>query len=507
MADLDLNSENIDDNIDELFDDSGSVEDTNDAGEPEDETEPVDESAAEEMRELGIEDDDEEASDDDSSAESEEGEDDSERQDEGSEEEAEEEEPEENESEEEAEEEESEEESEDESEEPEEEAEEESEKEEQQDSLPDGVTVRTNDKGKKEWVYSEDRGRSIYADKKQADLAKQVFGEESLTQEGLEVRQNAYMAQQMMLEDFQSPDAAEQANILHHFIIRSKEAREAGELGHDPVPSALIAFAEQAEQEAPDAAAALEKHVVSRMISRLYAQNAKDARLNEEENDLRRNRFNAAGVLDNLLTGQYKDFDSYQPPADIPPERRTQTNNTQSPKEEIQSRIAAFDQKAEPEIGRRVAEVIDTTLDRALGPKAKKLFRQKYPERLEDIKLRLREEVKKAIRTDERWVQSNRILRGRAGNAPRESVREDLLNQLVNRYGSKARTAIGDLARKIVAEDAEHIRASIKAKRKRLQGAQGKRRVPTGKPVQPKVPRKPKGPASFEDWEKAVDAM
>jgi hypothetical protein len=356
--------------------------------------------------------------------------------------------------------------------------------------VPDEVEeVRTDKNGKKEWVYTEARGKAIYAQKQKYEALQKIVDGDDVTPEQFERALKSQQDMDFMLLDFQSGDPAKQAQVFNHFIKLSKTDQESGSLATNPLPTAARTFLDLVSQEDPETATAISNDVLQEVLKTLYAKG-------KREGD--KNLFNAAGHIDNVVFKKHEKFDDFEPPAE---EKPAATKDSAEPAVSAGA-LRKLSEDTKADIGQRIGGAIDKALK-----KYSKSY-EKFPERLNNIKARLGKEIKSAIKQDGAFRQANEPIVTRATRASSERVRDELRKELAERYESKAVKVIGSVLSKIVSEDAKHLEETTNAQKRRVKKAQSKRRTPSGTPPKPKLPSKPKGgKIRAEDWENYVDKV
>jgi hypothetical protein len=372
--------------------------------------------------------------------------------------------------------------------------------------VADGAKLRTHD-GHKEWVYDEARGKVVYAGYKKTQAAEEIL-QEDLTPEAIEVRENAFRDAEWMRLDLISGDPNKQENVFGHLLKLAEKAQTSQEIAGDPIPTAVDAFVAVLERNHPDAyqrlktsmtpdLSAVTRDSLKEVYKRAVAAGDKNVALSAQH-------------VAKALFKDYKYLDEQAPPPDPTQQREADLRAREEQlsarnREEQQRGIEAWNRTTSAKVQEGVEGAISAILDQA---DIKKGY-EKFPERLNNLRIRFREEVKKAIQSDPAWKQANEQLYTRAGLAASEGVRQDITGQVAKRYAAKAKAVLDRISNKILSEDAQLLAAGNTAAHQRRQVAE-QRRGPTGVsgPVKTGIPGNgPKGHVSRSDWSSALDSL
>jgi len=370
--------------------------------------------------------------------------------------------------------------------------EEESSDEGEDEDLPEGVTVRKSKDGKKEWSYPEERGRTIHAGYAKARDAEEILDRE-LTKETVEELKTAADSMEWMRLDFASGTPSLQANVFKHFLRQSDAMRKSGEIAADPVPAAAETFLDVIEANHPDAGARITNRIVQREIQRIYAKAKKDGN---------QNLFNAITHLDNDWNNKFEKWDEYKVPDNLPKEVRKPAQPSADSGQDLQQANDKFVDTALESVGKAIREEVDGFLS-----DYKDRVYKKYPERMKNVTLRLRQEIKDAIQRDANWRKQNEQFFSRASLTQSERIRDEITGQIVARYAAKAKKVLAE-NRKVISEDIQHLKDTAEAQKRRAQKGQSKRRFTRGKPSPAKLPKKAKsGFINRDDWAGMIDSL
>ena len=364
--------------------------------------------------------------------------------------------------------------------------------EEEDGDLPEGVTVRKSKDGKKEWVYPEERGRTIHAGYAKARDAEEILDRE-LTKETVEELKTAADSMEWMRLDFASGTPSLQANVFKHFLRQSRAMGQSGEIAADPVPAAAETFLDVIEANHPDAGARITNRIVQREIQRIYAKAKKDGN---------QNLFNAITHLDNAWNNKFEKWDDYKVPDDLPTEIRKPAQPAADSGQDLQQANHQFVDTTLESVGKAISDEVDGFLS-----DYKDRVYKKYPERMKNVTLRLRQEIKDAIQRDANWRKQNEQFFSRASLTQSERIRDEITGQIVARYAAKAKKVLAE-NRKVISEDIQHLKDTAEAQKRRAQKGQSKRRFTRGKPSPAKLPKKAKsGFINRDDWAGMIDSL
>jgi hypothetical protein len=137
--------------------------------------------------------------------------------------------------------------------------------------LPEGVTKGKDSKGRQKYFLDPNRYETVYGNHKMVQEAQKMLGE-PLTQESLEVRNRAYLAQERLFSNLTSGDPALQSDVVDFMIGEMTGAREAGETGVDPtVPFAETVYT-KLRDTAPDGYANLRYLAARDLVGEMFEQ-------------------------------------------------------------------------------------------------------------------------------------------------------------------------------------------------------------------------------------------
>lgn len=364
--------------------------------------------------------------------------------------------------------------------------------------LPDDPDLTVRDrKGKREWVYTEERGRLVYGGYKRAQAAEKILNEE-ITEEVIQSRENAFRDSEDLRLDFISGKPDAQADVFRHLLKFADNALTAGEIGADPIPAAAETFLHVLGESNPVAFEAAERVMLRRALDGMYATGKKDGD---------KNLFYSAAHIDRKIFNSHKGWDEFDPAQDQLTQRETAVSQRETALHEAEGTRAdqnwtAFTQSA----GKSINESVEGAIDKELSQVAP-VFKE-YPERFKNIRVRLQQEIRAEIQGDAAWRKANEQLYQRASLAVSERVRDEIREQLAKRYAAKATTVVKTLKGKLISEESHAVKAASDAKRKRRDKAQGKTGRPSGgTPVQEGLPKEPTGLVGSQEWAGAVDKM
>jgi hypothetical protein len=370
----------------------------------------------------------------------------------------------------------------------------------------DGAKLRTRD-GHREWVYGENRGKLVYAGFKKAQAAEEIL-QEDLTPEAIQTREVAYRDAEWLRLDLISGDPQKQANVFVHLLKLVKNAQEAGEIAGDPTPAAVDAFVSVLARQNPEAYQRL-KDSVTPDLAAVTRNSLKDVYQKALETGDKNVAVSAQHIA-RALFSDYKYLDQKAAPSDPAADRE---QNLRERENRIEERDRAEMKRGletwQRTTSTKVQEGVEGAIDAVLGQDPVKKGYEKFPERLNNLRIRFREEVKQAIQSDQAWKQANEQLYRRAQLAASEDVRQRVAADVVKRYAAKAKTVLDRISNKVLSEDAQLLKAGSTATHQRRQEAAQKRGL-TGVSgsVRTKVPGSmPNGHVNRADWASALEAL
>lgn len=143
------------------------------------------------------------------------------------------------------------------------------------DALDEGTIKTKDEKGKYRYQLDENRYKTVYGNHQLVRQATDAIGE-PLTLEGIQLRNEAYQAQERLYDHLTSGEPARQADVVKFIIGEMRTAQQDGETGVDPT----IPFAETVystlRDEAPEAYGALRMQSSRDLLSEMYTAAAAD---------------------------------------------------------------------------------------------------------------------------------------------------------------------------------------------------------------------------------------
>jgi hypothetical protein len=168
------------------------------------------------------------------------------------------------------------------------------------DDLPEGVKKGKDRSGKDGLFVEPKRWETIHGNHKLVQEVSNIIGEPA-TLPALQLREQAYQAQEMLFNDLTSGDPASQQKVANYFLDQMQQARDSGEVGVDPtVPFAQTIYS-ALKEKSPDAFANLRL-----MGARDLATEIFDAAAKSGDADL----FTSMQHVVRALTGAAKGTDS-----------------------------------------------------------------------------------------------------------------------------------------------------------------------------------------------------
>jgi len=369
------------------------------------------------------------------------------------------------------------------------------------DDQMEGAQLRERN-GKREYVFTEERGKTVYAGYKIAKEAEAVLGE-PLSVDALQQRQNAHEWLQGQKIDLVSPDPAAQSNIFRNLFREAAGAMAAGEIGHDPLETVGEAFLDTLRETAPEHYERAASYVMASEIERLYEKGL------EAKNAGNDKLLRAIQNLDYHLTGKYiKDDDLAKriPDAITRREQELAAREQRIQQSQVQHKQAQWRNwgaSTSAAIGENVRTVIDSQI-----PETVKTAFSSLPngaQRIENIQNLLDLEIRKSIKADPKWKQHTDILYKQAELAPTEQRRDQIKQEIVQRYAQRARQVMAAKAAQILSAETLSLKQTNAATHNRQKAAaEQKGTTGSGKPPARSIPES--APPGSQSWEEYLEA-
>lgn len=139
----------------------------------------------------------------------------------------------------------------------------------QTEELPEGV-VRGKDRNGKPGLFVEDnRWKNIYGNHQLVQQVSEVLGEPA-TLEALQLRNDAYIAQERLFTDLTSGDPQAQGAVVDYFLDEMQRARQEGEVGVDPAVPMAETFYTKLREKSPDAYATLRLNAARDLVEEMF---------------------------------------------------------------------------------------------------------------------------------------------------------------------------------------------------------------------------------------------
>ncbi len=168
-------------------------------------------------------------------------------------------------------------------------------------ALPDGVSKGKDRNGKEGLFVTPERWKTIYdGSHKTIQQVSEIIGEPA-TLESLQLREQAFQAQEMLFNDINSGDPKAQAKVVNYFLDQMNTARESGETGIDATVPFAQTFYAAVKEKSPDGYANLRLMGARDLATELF-----DAAARNGDPDL----FTSVQHIVRAITGAPKGTDS-----------------------------------------------------------------------------------------------------------------------------------------------------------------------------------------------------
>lgn len=364
--------------------------------------------------------------------------------------------------------------------------------------LPEGVSVKERN-GKKIYELKETRYHKFHSAFVAARDIEQVFGE-ALTKDAAQLRQDAYIGQEMMIADFMSGDPKSETRFLGQLAAWSRQAQEIGEVRHNPIqniakvlPDFLIKSGDKQTFEA------LATPVLRAKIDELQVL------ANKENNHA---LFVSLQHLERHLFKQYKTKEQIANPDPIASREASIAAREKAFEDRENDRARSEFVAWNADTGEKIRTATAAALEEAMGPEVVKSY-EKFPADFRAAKALLKDELKAHLAQDKQWQLYLQTANRRAQNASSPTTRAEVQQELAQRYAAKAKwwAANSDTMKDVLNSRASAMKATSTANHKRLQsGASRREPGSVGTPAPQRISDSPNGKFGKEAWEEAVDA-
>jgi hypothetical protein len=335
----------------------------------------------------------------------------------------------------------------------------------------DGVVKGKDRNGKEGLFVTPERWKTIYgAHQLQQKLAALI--PEGVNFESLELRNNAFVAQERLFNDLNSADPASQGKVVSYLLDDMKLAQEQGLVGSDPaVPFAQSVYASLREKS-PDGYAALRQQAASDFIEEMFqeaaqkgdeslflsAQHFTRALLGMENNNLSVDALRAAASrakvpyytkaeMAGMKTGVDPVYQLRQENERLRAERDGRGASTQA------EQYNQWKGTTNTAIGTSITAAVPTAIPEATMA-AWKAFPNEFKQWVIDP---LHREVDNALKSDAVFTGRIGQLHAQAKRAVSAQARENLNSQIVSLYSNRAKQAAEALSRPILASAAKAL--------------------------------------------------
>lgn len=357
--------------------------------------------------------------------------------------------------------------------------------------LPEGVTKGKDRNGKEGLFLTQPRYETFHGAHKTLQQVSEILGEPA-TLPALQLREQAFQAQEMLFNDINSGDPASQSKVINYFLDQMQQAKESGEIGVDAtVPFAQTVYA-SLKEKSPDGYANIRLMAARDLMSEMFESASKSG-----DPDL----FTSVQHLVRALTGAPKGTDStgvraiaermgvpFYSKAEMANLARgadpvqTLRQENESLKNQLHGRqstnqaaqLAEWKQQTNTAIEQGIdSEAVQPAL--ASVADAWKRFPAEYKTHVVDA---LHSKVDAIVRADP--VLKNRItaLQSRASKATSAQVRQDLAIQIRMAYVNRAKLATEASLRPVLDSANRILTGLSNSAHERRQSAQG-RTAPT----------------------------
>lgn len=365
---------------------------------------------------------------------------------------------------------------------------------EKQEELPEGVTRGKDRNGKQGLFVEENRWKNIYNNHQLVQKTTEILGEPA-TLEALQLRNDAYVAQEQLYNDLTSGDPQAQGQVLGYFFDEMARARQDGEVGVDGTVPFATSFYQTLREKSPDGYANLRYTAARDLIGEMFTEAAEKG-----DESLRLSAQHFARVL----AGVPANADPKQIPQMIRQrgvpfytkdemtglKQRTAADPTEALRQENARLRAERDGTSTTNVAAQRQEWVQQTdqavsqsiLNDAIKPALSAVEKEwsKFPKQFERlVRDPLHSQVFDAIRNDKAFEGRIRLLKEQALRSPSAQKRAELGEAVKNLYLNRAKLAVDAAKGQVFREAAEFFQERVNQRHERRQAAQN-RTAPSG---------------------------
>lgn len=362
---------------------------------------------------------------------------------------------------------------------------------------PEGGLVRDKANGRKEWVYTPEKGKRLHEGFVAAREAAEVLGE-PLTKELVKSLHERASAHDLMLTHFETGEPEMHGGIIDHLIRRGDDAVASGAASVHPMVTFSSALPQKLLDSNVDAFIGMRNAVMQQFLPAVIhvAQGMTDG-------DEKTNLMLSAQHLEKYLFGNYTKPQAAAPPDPLAKQRTELETREARIREQETARATEAWNSWVNESKTANGSAIDSAIDEALQAVAKDY--EKLPEQFSELKGKLKSKVLSVMKESREFGAKITNLQSQARAARTSERRGQLAEQIANAYKNRAKLTLDAVAAKETSDFANTLKLKANAANGRREQAQ-QRRTPTASGAQPGrslVP--PKTGGSFEDrWASQV---
>jgi hypothetical protein len=142
-----------------------------------------------------------------------------------------------------------------------------------QEELPEGVVQGRDSNGKQGLFVEPSRWKNIYGNHQLVQQVSEALGEPA-TLEGLQLRNDAYIAQERLYTDLTSGDLESQSKVLDYFFDEMARARDEGEIAGDATVPLAQTFYQTMRDRSDDGFATLRMMAARDLVGEIFQEAA-----------------------------------------------------------------------------------------------------------------------------------------------------------------------------------------------------------------------------------------
>lgn len=362
-----------------------------------------------------------------------------------------------------------------------------------EEELPEGVKKGKDRNGKQGYFLEENRYQTFHNNHKLVQQASEMLGEPA-TAEALQIRNEAYLAQERLYSDLTSGDPKAQGAVLNYFMNEMARSREAGEIGSDAAVPLAQSFYAAIREKSPEGYAQLRMDAARDLIAETFQEAAAkgDESLWLSAQHMSRMLANVGkdvmdpaqirAIADRMKIPFYTKAEMAGLSRGADPTVALRAENERL-KAQVEGRTTTNQAAQFDQWNSDTSEIVKTALlDEAVKPALASVEAgwKKFPDDYNRLVVDpLNREVAKVIRADAGFKEKIDRLQAQAQRATSAQRRDEIRQQIKTSYVNRAKLAADAVKKPILEFAANRLKEQADQKHARRQGAQD-RTAPRG---------------------------